>query len=61
MSLFERPPVVQSLENFPAFYENPKVHHHIHKSPPLVLILSQTNPVHTTPSYLSMINFKLWD
>jgi hypothetical protein len=43
----------------PSIIWNPEVHYRAHKRPSLVPILSQIDPVHTNPCYLSKITFDI--
>jgi hypothetical protein len=44
-----------ATQEFPQILQNPKVHCGVHRSPPLVCILSQINSDHYTPSCLIMV------
>jgi hypothetical protein len=48
-----------ATQEFPSLLWNPKAYDRVHKSPPLVPILSQIDPVHITQFYFSKIHFNI--
>jgi hypothetical protein len=59
LSPFWEPASCAATRELPSILWNPKIHYRVHKNPPVVLILTQINPVHTTSSYLTKTHLNI--
>jgi hypothetical protein len=57
--LYDKLIVTHLVKKYPVFLWNPKVHHSVHKSPPLNPILSHQNPVRPIDPYLPKVHFNV--
>jgi hypothetical protein len=57
LSLSSEAAICAATQELTRILRNSKVYYRVHKSHPLVSILTQINPIHTIPSYLSKIYF----
>jgi hypothetical protein len=48
-----------ATKELPSTLWNPNIRYRLHKNPPLVPIMSEINPIHTSPPYLSSIQFNI--
>jgi hypothetical protein len=57
--VLEKVTACSASQETPCLLQNPTVHCHVQKSPPLVSILSQNTPVHTFKQNFPKIQFKI--
>jgi hypothetical protein len=48
-----------TTQELPEILGNTKVHYLVHKSPPVVSLLSQMKSAHNVPPFISMIHFNI--